>query len=42
LPVLDGVAMLVYQGVIGFERWTGRKAPEQVMLDGLRKALGIA
>jgi shikimate dehydrogenase len=41
LPVLDGVAMLVYQGVIGFELWTGRKAPEQVMLDGLRKALGL-
>lgn len=42
LPVLDGVAMLVYQGVIGFELWTGRKAPEAVMLDGLRKALGLA
>jgi shikimate dehydrogenase len=42
LPVLDGVAMLVYQGVIGFELWTGRKAPEAVMMDGLRKALGLA
>ena len=41
LPVLDGVAMLVYQGVIGFELWTGRKAPEQVMLAGLRKELGL-
>jgi shikimate dehydrogenase len=39
LPVLDGLAMLVYQGVIGFELWTGRKAPEAVMKQALRKAL---
>jgi shikimate dehydrogenase len=42
LPVLDGLAMLVYQGVIGFELWTGRKAPEAVMKDALRRALGLA
>lgn len=41
LPILDGLAMLVYQGVIGFELWTGRKAPESVMKDALRKALGL-
>jgi shikimate dehydrogenase len=41
LPVLDGLAMLVYQGVIGFELWTGRKAPEAVMKQALRQALGI-
>jgi len=41
LKTLDGLAMLVYQGVIGFELWTGRKAPEQVMKDALEKALGI-
>ena len=41
LKTLDGLAMLVYQGVIGFELWTGRKAPEQVMKDALKKALGI-
>jgi shikimate dehydrogenase len=41
LPVLDGLAMLVYQGVIGFELWTGRKAPEAVMKDALRQALGL-
>jgi shikimate dehydrogenase len=41
LPVLDGLAMLVYQGVIGFELWTGRKAPEAVMKQALRKALGL-
>jgi shikimate dehydrogenase len=41
MPVLDGMAMLVYQGVIGFELWTGRKAPEAVMKDALRKALRL-
>jgi shikimate dehydrogenase len=41
LAVLDGLAMLVYQGVIGFELWTGCKAPMQVMKDALRTALGI-
>ena len=40
LPVLDGLAMLVYQGVIGFELWTGRPAPEAVMERALRSALG--
>ena len=39
LAVLDGLSMLVYQGVIGFELWTGRPAPEQVMKDALRAAL---
>ena len=42
LPVLDGLAMLVYQGVIGFRMWTGRDAPEAVMKEALRKALEIA
>ena len=39
LPVLDGLAMLVYQGVIGFELWTGLKAPELIMKEALRQAL---
>jgi shikimate dehydrogenase len=39
LRVLDGLSMLVYQGVIGFELWTGRPAPEAAMKDALRKAL---
>jgi shikimate dehydrogenase len=39
LPVLDGLSMLVYQGVIGFELWTGRQPPEAVMKDALGKAL---
>ncbi len=42
LPVLDGLSMLVYQGVIGFELWTGRQAPEVVMKSALRRALGVA
>jgi shikimate dehydrogenase len=41
LPVLDGLAMLVYQGVIGFELWTGRAAPEAVMTQALRQALDL-
>jgi shikimate dehydrogenase len=39
LRTLDGLSMLVYQGVIGFELWTGVAAPEQVMKDALRAAL---
>jgi shikimate dehydrogenase len=39
LLTLDGLSMLVYQGVIGFEIWTGRSAPEAVMKDALRRAL---
>jgi len=42
LPTLDGLSMLVYQGVIGFELWTGRKPPEAVMKQALRKALGVS
>jgi shikimate dehydrogenase len=42
LPVLDGLAMLVYQGAIGFELWTHEQAPEQVMKRALRRALGLA
>ena len=40
LPALDGLSMLVYQGVIGFEIWTGMKAPEGVMKQALQNALG--
>jgi shikimate dehydrogenase len=35
---LTGLAMLVYQGAIGFEMWTGRTAPEAAMKEALRKA----
>lgn len=41
LPVLDGLSMLVYQGVIGFHLWTGLNPPEAVMKRALRTALGV-
>jgi shikimate dehydrogenase len=39
MPILDGLSMLVYQGAIGFELWTGEKAPEAAMKEALRAAL---
>jgi shikimate dehydrogenase len=42
LPTLDGLSMLVYQGTIGFELWTGRQAPAEVMKRALARALGVA
>lgn len=39
LRTLDGLSMLVYQGVIGFELWTGRTAPQEVMKEALRRSL---
>ena len=41
LPVLDGLSMLVYPGVIGFGMWTGLDVPVDVMKQALREALGI-
>lgn len=41
LRVLDGLSMLVYQGVIGFRMWTGRDPDEAVMKRALRGALGV-
>ena len=41
LPVLDGLSMLVYQGVIGFEMWTGVSPDESLMKSALSKALGV-
>jgi shikimate dehydrogenase len=41
LPTLDGLSMLVYQGAIGFELWTGRPAPADVMKRALAQALGV-
>ena len=38
LPVLDGLSMLVHQGAIGFQMWTGLDAPLDVMRDALREA----
>lgn len=42
MPTLNGLSMLVYQGVIGFELWTGQKASESVMKQALRQAFGLA
>ncbi len=36
---IDGTGMLVHQGAIAFERWTGRKAPVEVMRKALLGAL---
>jgi shikimate dehydrogenase len=33
--------MLLYQGAIAFELWTGKKAPVAVMKKALRDALNI-
>ncbi|MEP7215493.1 MAG: shikimate dehydrogenase [Anaerolineaceae bacterium] len=39
LPTLGGLPMLVYQGALAFELWTGLAAPVDVMFDAVRKAL---
>jgi shikimate dehydrogenase len=38
LRTLNGLSMLVHQGTIGFELWTGQTAPEDVMKEALRNA----
>ncbi len=37
--VFNGLGMLLYQGAISFELWTGRKAPLDAMRAALKKAL---
>jgi shikimate dehydrogenase len=39
LPTLGGLPMLIYQGALAFELWTGIPAPVDVMFDAARKAL---
>jgi shikimate dehydrogenase len=41
LKILDGLSMLVYQGVIGFQMWTGQSAPEPIMKAALQRAFGL-
>lgn len=41
LATLDGLSMLVYQGVIGFQLWTGADPDENVMRQALRSALDV-
>jgi shikimate dehydrogenase len=38
---LNGLAMLVFQGTIAFEMWTGRQAPEAAMKAALERAFGV-
>jgi shikimate dehydrogenase len=40
-PTLDGAAMLLHQGALAFEAWTGRRAPRRAMARALRSA-GLA
>ena len=37
--VYGGLSMLVYQGAVGFEKWTGRPAPVEAMFEAARAAL---
>lgn len=39
LPHLDGLGMLLHQGALSFEYWTGRKAPLKVMRHALERRL---
>lgn len=36
---LGGLAMLVYQGALAFELWTGREAPVDIMFEAAKRAL---
>ena len=38
---VDGLGMLVWQGAIAFELWTGKKAPSDVMRAALIEAFGL-
>lgn len=40
LAVVGGLPMLVWQGALAFEIWTGRKAPVEEMFSAAREALG--
>ena len=37
---INGEQMLAWQGALAFEKWTGQKAPVDIMIQSLRKALG--
>ena len=37
--ILPGIGMLLYQGVIAFEIWTGRKAPVTIMKNALARQI---
>jgi shikimate dehydrogenase len=35
----NGLGMLLYQGMLSFEKWTGKNAPEAVMRNALMEEL---
>ncbi|HEV3228930.1 MAG TPA: shikimate dehydrogenase [Solirubrobacteraceae bacterium] len=37
IPVIDGLEVLVWQGALSLERWTGREAPIEAMRAGARQ-----
>jgi shikimate dehydrogenase len=39
IPSSDGLSMLLFQGALSFEIWTGRAAPVQKMVEAIVKAL---
>jgi shikimate dehydrogenase len=39
LHAMTGLGMLLYQGAIAFELWTGKKAPEDIMRRALKEAI---
>lgn len=41
LHATTGLGMLLYQGAIAFELWTGKKAPVEVMRKALKLELGV-
>ncbi len=38
IPAVDGLEVLVHQGALSFERWTGRNAPLDAMRSGARNS----
>lgn len=41
LRTVDGLGMLIHQGALAFERWTGQPAPVAVMRNATERALGL-
>ena len=39
LRTLDGLTMLIFQGVLGFKMWTGAKGDEAVLKETLLAAM---
>jgi len=39
---VNGLGMLVRQGALNFELWTGEKAPVELMTETLKKEFGLA